>query len=159
VDQIDAIRRNITNNCNGPEKISSSQKNKTMFLRLQSLYMFLSFAILMVLYFLPLWTIDGSVERIQSNPVYLLGVGLVMGITLGNLFNFKKRKLQVVLNRLNIVLLFLLFVAFLVAVFQHPDPAPGLGLVFPLLAIIFLSLANKRIIRDEQLVRSADRLR
>lgn len=130
-----------------------------MFLRLQSLYMILSFAILMVLYFLPLWTIDGTVERIQSNPVYLLGVGLVMGITLGNLFNFKKRKLQVVLNRLNIVLLFLLFVAFLVAVFQHPDPAPGLGLVFPLLAIIFLSLANKRIIHDEQLVRSADRLR
>lgn len=130
-----------------------------MFLRLQTLYMLLSFALLMVLYFLPLWTLNGQVERIQSNPVYLLGVGLVMGITLGNLFNFKKRKLQVVLNRLNIVILFLLFVALLVALFQQAQPAPGLGLVFPLIAIIFISLANKRIIQDEQLVRSADRLR
>ena len=130
-----------------------------MFFRIQSFYMILGLLLLLGLYWVPLFTHDGVVYMLADNPVYLLADGLVIGIGLGNLFNAKKRKLQVVLNRLNIVLLFLFTVALLVELFRTDVPAPGLGMIFPLLGIILFSLANKGIIKDEELVRSADRLR
>lgn len=130
-----------------------------MFFRIQSFYMILALLILLGLYWVPLLTQEGVVYMLADNPVYLLADGLVIGIGLGNLFNAKKRKLQVVLNRLNIVLLFLFTIALGVELFRTEVPAPGLGMIFPLLGIILFSLANKAIIKDEELVRSADRLR
>lgn len=39
------------------------------------------------------------------------------------------------------------------------DFTPGIGLAFPLLAILFLLLAARGIRKDEALVRAADRIR
>ena len=89
----------------------------------------------------------------------VVGAGLV---TLAAIFLFANRKLQAILCRVAIFLT-LAYAAYGVALGVN-DPAadqasvePGVAL--PILAIIFSALAIQYIVKDEKLVRSADRLR
>ena len=76
---------------------------------------------------------------------------------------FKNRKLQFVLGRLNIILNFILLGLF---VYQSLNVSgetlvseKGIGIFLPILSIVLLVLANKAIKKDEDLVKSVDRLR
>ena len=92
-------------------------------------------------------------------PISLGLTLLMLLLILFNLFNFKKRKSQFVLGRLIILLGFAVFFydAYL---FSQTEPLkPGYALVAPLPVIILISLANKAIQKDEELVRSVDRFR
>jgi peptidoglycan/LPS O-acetylase OafA/YrhL len=115
-----------------------------------------------LIFFAPMWTAGDVPVMLTENPVYMVGVGLVVGMVLANVFNFKKRKLQVVLNRLSIFVSFAVF-GFMVYEYvtlpEEPQVVFGLGLINPLAVIVLLSLANKAIIKDEELIRSADRIR
>ena len=79
------------------------------------------------------------------------------------LISFKNRTKQIIYNRVNIVINFLL----LGIVVYHQLNLPGetmvsekgIGVFIPLLVIVFLALANKAIIKDDKLVKSVDRLR
>lgn len=134
-----------------------------MLQRIQSLYMLVAVVLSAVLMLsFPLWVAGETPVMLTDNPVYMVGVGLAIGMVLANIFNFKKRKLQVVLNRLVIFISFGVF-GFMVYEYvtlpEEPQVVFGLGLINPLVIIVLLSLANKAIIKDEELIRSADRIR
>ena len=75
----------------------------------------------------------------------------------------KKRKNQFILGRFNIILNFILLGLF---VYQSLNLSgetkvseKGIGMLIPLISIVFLALANKAIKKDEDLVKSVDRIR
>lgn len=84
-------------------------------------------------------------------------------LTLITIFQFKKRQLQFVLGRLTILINFIL-VGILVYFAQNLSgemqvSEKGIGLLIPIFTIVFVALANKAIKKDEELVKSVDRLR
>ena len=91
----------------------------------------------------------------------LLGVSCLLAIT--SIFLFKNRQNQFVLNRINILCNLILLGVFSWRVLQSSGEnsfsEKGVQLVVPFISIAFLYLANRAIHRDEELVKSADRLR
>ena len=92
--------------------------------------------------------------------------GLIFGgiaLTIISILSFKKRQLQFVLNRLTIILNFVLLGVFvyksLTLSGENLFSEKGIGVLLPIISIVFLVLANKAIKRDEDLVKSVDRLR
>lgn len=83
-----------------------------------------------------------------------------------NIFLYKKRKLQIKLGLFTALLIAIYYVtaAFYVSAFLDKI-TPGyslniqLGIIFPVLALIFDLLAVSRIKKDEKLVKSLDRIR
>jgi len=136
-----------------------------MIQRIQTLYLFLAAVISAGLIFVfHLWT-DNSGAKVFAidNYTYL---GLFLGSALLSVFSicrFKNRKSQFVLGRLNIVLNFVLLGIF---VYQSLNLSgeinvseKGIGVLLPVFSIVCLVLANKAIKKDEDLVKSVDRLR
>ena len=80
-----------------------------------------------------------------------------------SIFNYKTRKRQVLLNTfsiaINALLIGLLSYWMLNLSGGISFPEKGIELVFPILAILGLFIANFYIRRDEKLVKSVDRLR
>ncbi len=80
-----------------------------------------------------------------------------------SIFIFKNRKLQFVLGRINILLNLILLSVFVYLSLTLPGETliseKGIGQFIPIITIVLLVLANKAIKKDEQLVKSVDRLR
>ncbi|WP_115881062.1 DUF4293 domain-containing protein [Lutibacter oceani] len=84
-------------------------------------------------------------------------------ITIVAIFQYKKRQLQFVLGRLTILINFILL-GILVYFAQNLSgeinvSEKGIGLLIPIFTIVLVVLANKAIKKDEELVKSVDRLR
>jgi hypothetical protein len=136
-----------------------------MLQRIQTIYLLLALAISAGLIFVfPLWeTKEGSIVYAYKDLFYLcLFLGSAI-LSLISIFMFKNRKLQFVLGRLNIILNFFLLGFF---VYQSLNVSgetivseKGIGMFLPIISIVFLALANKAIKKDEDLVKSVDRLR
>lgn len=114
-----------------------------------------------------LQNVDGQI--VQTEAFYLQTVvTVILGLfSFYIVFCFRNRKTQLKLIRINILLL-LGFIAWLFWIGRTQTLAldkgldlgnMGVGFFLPLIAIIFLILAARGVRRDEQLVRSADRLR
>ena len=93
-------------------------------------------------------------------PILFVGSALLSLIAI---LQFKNRKLQFVLGRLNI-LTNLIILGLLVYHLQSLSgevtaSEKGIGSALPLVTIILLVMANKAIKKDEDLVKSVDRLR
>ena len=92
--------------------------------------------------------------------IILVGVILLSFISI---FSFRKRQNQFVINRINILCNLILLGVFSWRVLQSSGEnsfsEKGVQLVVPFISIVFLFLANRAIHRDEELVKSADRLR
>lgn len=92
-----------------------------------------------------------------------IGMGIVAGLALISIFLFKNRKKQFVLNRINIlcnlIILGVLVYWKLNSSGEVEISEKGVLVLVPLISIVFLFMANRAIRRDEQLVKSADRLR
>ena len=136
-----------------------------MLQRIQTVYLILSVVLMGVLYYwFPVIKDEaGTVIIAQNEPLVL---GLIFGsivVTLISIFNFKNRKLQFVLNRLTIITNFVLLGVFVYRSLSLSGETlvseKGIGVLVPILSIVFLVLANKAIKRDEDLVKSVDRLR
>ncbi|MCX2679640.1 DUF4293 domain-containing protein [Galbibacter sp. EGI 63066] len=136
-----------------------------MIQRIQSIYLLIVVIVSSALPFLVnLWTNnDGQKVYATDNMLYL---GLFIGIAalaFVAIFLFKNRKNQFVLNRLNMILnLFLLgFFVYrsLILSGESNISEKGIGMLLPIVSIVFLVLANKAIKKDEDLVKSVDRLR
>lgn len=88
---------------------------------------------------------------------------IVMVLVVWSIFKFKQRLHQFVLNRLSIILNFVLVGVFAYQSLSLPGETSvsqkGIGVLLPIISIVFLVLANKAIKRDEDLVKSVDRLR
>jgi len=76
---------------------------------------------------------------------------------------FKNRKNQFVLNRLNMILNLFLLGFFVYRSLNLSGEGniseKGIGMLIPIVSIVFLVLANRAIKKDEDLVKSVDRLR
>jgi len=142
------------------------QQFPKMIQRIQTIYLLIALVILGVLPFVfPLWTMsDGKEFRFMSNAFYTVIFGLSTALTLISILYFKKRQHQFVLNRLtillNLILLGLLVYRSLNLSGETVQVSEkGIGMFLPIVAIVFLALANRAIKKDEDLVKSADRLR
>ncbi|WP_420574512.1 DUF4293 domain-containing protein [Kordia sp.] len=137
-----------------------------MIQRIQSIYMILVAAIAGGLTFvLNLYTLENEVEVFaKDEPLYL---GLFMAsavIALITIFLFKNRKLQFVLNRFNILFNLILLGIFVYRMLNLSGEVgkiseKGIGVILPIISIVLLVLANRAIKKDEDLVKSVDRLR
>ena len=137
-----------------------------MIQRIQTLYLVLSFTITGVLPFVfPLWsTVDGKEYLFMQNQLYVILFGLSTTLSLLSIISFKKRQHQFVIGRLNIILNLILLGLFVYHSLNLSGETPavsekGIGMFLPILAIVLLGFANKAIKKDEDLVKSADRLR
>ena len=136
-----------------------------MIQRIQSVYLLLTAGISAGLIFVfHLWITNEDVKIFAMDE--LLYFGLFLGsavLSLLSIFMFKNRKLQFVLGRLNIILNVILLGFFVYQSLNVSGEAlvseKGIGIFLPILSIVLLVLANKAIKKDEDLVKSVDRLR
>ncbi|PHR71631.1 MAG: hypothetical protein COA67_06350 [Lutibacter sp.] len=144
-----------------------------MIQRIQTVYLFIAAIISGGLIFVfSLWTNVDKISffakdafasgdlLIKLIPILFVGSALLSLIAI---FQFKNRKLQFVLGRLNILtnlfLLGLLIYQSLNLSGEAVVSEKGIGLVLPIIVIFLLAIANKAIKKDEDLVKSVDRLR
>lgn len=157
-----------------------------MIQRIQSIWLFVSAVLMGIAIFLPFVTITGIygpcadslivvhsyvIERFacESFPVSSYTLCIFMGIAsivnLVIIFLFNKRKLQIKLTHYSFILklALLVVIAFytymLAGTFEEESIRPNLGTLFVVIATIFDWLAIKAIRKDEELVRSIDRIR
>jgi len=136
-----------------------------MIQRVQSLYLLVAILLNGVLsFYLPLWITSENVEIFAlSQPVAISLFSLSVLLSFIALFSFKKRKRQFVLGRINIILNFVLVGVFAYWTLSLPGEMDisekGIGMLLPIISIVFIALANKAIKKDEDLVKSVDRLR
>ena len=144
-----------------------------MIQRIQTVYLLLSLACSVLLFFLPVWqapegyTGEGLDTIGATSYLFLLPVaGLLVISHLASIFLFKKRKRQKQFCTGNI-LLYLIFLLLSLVVLQLEHQIFQRftlyrfqwGAALPFLGIIFNILARNGIRKDEALVRSMERLR
>ena len=144
-----------------------------MLQRIQTVYLLIAILLAgLVAFLVPFWA-DSNDELVylnsmlQSGEIFFMIIPAVFMVSalmaVLTLISFKNRTKQIIYNRVNIVINFLL----LGIVVYHQLKLPGgtvvsekgIGVFIPLLVIVFLALANKAIIKDDKLVKSVDRLR
>jgi hypothetical protein len=108
-------------------------------------------------------------EKVQmfivDNIIFLILFLLSGVITFATIFLFKNRKLQFVLNRVSILINLILLGLFIYQSTKLPGATQEamkgieMGVFLPIISVILLVLANKAIQKDENLVKSVDRIR
>ena len=136
-----------------------------MIQRIQTLYLVVVALISGVLpLILELWK-DGNGGAVFARDVPWSDIAFYGSALLAliSIFLYRNRQNQFVLNRLNIILnLFLLgfFVYRSLSLSGETSVSQkGIGMLIPVFSIVFLVLANRAIKKDEDLVKSVDRLR
>lgn len=131
------------------------QKNRKlhsiMWQRIQTLYMFLG----AIAFF--------CVGINLSNNIQALIAGLGVALLLANITYFRFRKRQFIVNRIAILVAFLLETLVIYPVLQIFEGdlvrTDLVKLAAPLIAVIFVALANRAIKKDEEKVNSSTRFR
>ena len=106
-------------------------------------------------------------ESIVKDAIFIKPIGIlfILSAILSfiTIFLFKNRKLQFVINRINILVNFLLlgFIVYNVLNISGETQVSekGIGTFLPILSVFLLVFANRYIKKDEDLVKSVDRLR
>ncbi|OAD92179.1 hypothetical protein A7A78_09655 [Aequorivita soesokkakensis] len=136
-----------------------------MIQRVQTIYLIVSAIIMgaLFMWFPVVLGKDGSVVMERNEPLIFGLVFVSIALAIISILSFKKRQMQFVLNRLNIISNFVLLGVFVYRLLTLSGETivseKGIGVVLPIISIVFLVLANKAIKRDEDLVKSVDRLR
>jgi len=136
-----------------------------MIQRIQTVYLFILALVAGVLpFFANLWTnAQGTIVYAQdelyvSIVFYVMAAFAIIAIAM-----FKNRKNQFVLNRLNMILSLFLLGFFVYRSLNLSGETSvsekGIGMLIPIVSIVLLFLANRAIKKDEDLVKSVDRLR
>ncbi|WP_136479914.1 DUF4293 domain-containing protein [Cognatitamlana onchidii] len=136
-----------------------------MLQRIQTIYLLCAAGVSAgLIYVFELWVTEEGVKVFAANQSYVFAAFLTSAFfSLVAIFRYKNRKSQFILGRLNIILNFILLGFF---VYQSLNVSgetavseKGIGMLLPIVSIVFLALANKAIKKDEDLVKSVDRLR
>jgi small-conductance mechanosensitive channel len=137
-----------------------------MIQRIQTIYLLIVTGISAGLIFLfDLWVTNEEVVVFAKDEIVYFSMFIASAIlALIAIFMFKNRKFQFVLGRLNIILNFILLGLFVYRSLSISGETSdvsekGIGILLPIFSIVFLVLANKAIKKDEDLVKSVDRLR
>lgn len=127
-----------------------------MIQRIQTVYLTLSLLISMIL--ISIW--DYCEARFSAVCILLV---VSAGLAVFSIFSFKKRQNQFVINRINIILNLIILGLFVYQSLslsgEGASSEKGIETLLPFISVIFLVLANKAIKKDEDLVKSVDRLR
>jgi hypothetical protein len=142
-----------------------------MIQRIQSLYLFLAAAVSAILFYIPLFELPAAAmdqaprEFIITSNSLLMILNAAIGIaSFAVIFLFRNRAFQLKACRLILIFIFVL----IGLLFYTSDTISGgldqkvvfkIGTYLPLLQVVFVFLANRAIKKDDDLVRSADRLR
>lgn len=138
-----------------------------MLQRIQTVYMLLVLIALGVLPFVfPLWY-NAKQEEVYFMffPAFTFLFGASAALTAVSIMNYKNRQRQFVCNRLTMILNVILLGLFVYRTLTVSGEASeivsekGIGMFLPIVSIVLLVLANKAIKKDEDLVKSVDRLR
>jgi hypothetical protein len=155
-----------------------------MIQRIQSIYLFLVVVFTLLYLFFPSGSMNLSNETykiyswgiapegadtLESQKGFLGYIGLVtafiiMFLSVYTTFQFKKRIFQIKLGKINILLHLILVVVTFFYLDNLKDIAEQAfsyrpGIIFPLVSMVLILMANRAIRKDENLVRAADRLR
>jgi uncharacterized membrane protein YfcA len=151
-----------------------------MIQRIQSVYLFLAAAITLALFALPLFhlsaagqvvtiygchvkpTIDGISTHIMVPVAIILSLSVLF--SLYAIFLFKNRKKQILVIRINYLIIIaatasVIIMALRLSHLLQQSLKPSFGIILPLVVLILLNRAINGIKKDEELVKSADRLR
>jgi membrane protease YdiL (CAAX protease family) len=136
-----------------------------MIQRIQTIYLLIVglFAALLP-FFLYLWLDAEGAKFFAKHDILIISAfAIIAALAVISIFLYKNRKNQFVLNRLNLILnLFLLGFFVYRSLNLSGETAvseKGIGMLIPVFSIVFLVLANRAIKKDEDLVKSVDRLR
>lgn len=138
---------------------------KTMIQRIQTVFMLIVALIMGSLY---VWfpVVKNNVGDLlfqKKEPLFFILIFISIVLVIISILNYKKRQHQFVLNRLNILTNLTLLGVFvyrsLTVSGETLISEKGIGMFLPILSIVFLVLANRSIKKDEDLVKSVDRLR
>jgi hypothetical protein len=154
-----------------------------MIQRIQTLFLGAIVIIMSLNLFSPVWIARDETKSIIVMPFYLLektgeqeqhhgvlyialAIILVIGITIFSISQFKKRSLQIRLGMATSLLLCLVVFAFYMVIGKGKsmmgssfEESFELGFYLPLISIILNILANRAIKKDDDLVKSVDRIR
>jgi peptidoglycan/LPS O-acetylase OafA/YrhL len=137
-----------------------------MIQRIQTIYLLLAFVVTgILLFFIPLWIMSNSKDfYFMQSETYTILLGLSTTLSVVSILSYKKRQNQFVIGRLNIILNLILLGLFVYRSLNLSGETPavsekGIGMFLPVIVIVLLVLANKAIKKDEDLVKSVDRLR
>lgn len=151
-----------------------------MIQRIQTIYLFFAALFILLYYMFPIavFTTDAYVfeffnchishpENLQP-PVTMVPLAILplfsLLLSLISIFLFKRRKLQMRLGKINMLMVFTTLVVSVFYFFKINDLLAGtvnygFSTLFPMLAFAMIFMANKSIRKDENLIRSADRIR
>ncbi|MCF8335476.1 MAG: DUF4293 domain-containing protein [Bacteroidales bacterium] len=153
-----------------------------MIQRIQTLYMFIAFVLMLLLFFFPLAEIlsgEGQVYTYRFDGLYYAGhetvyirtippiilLSVIVGINFISIFLYKRRITQMRINFINMLLMlgYAGLVYFYVRDFSNSLDSELITYklfdAFPFVAAIFTYLAIRAIGKDEALIRSIDRIR
>ena len=150
-----------------------------MIQRIQSLWLLLAFLLSGAMFFFPLaelLTAESKELILDFNSIDSVGngkiihtayslaglLGIVTFLSFINIFLFKKRNLQMrlcIFNSLLSIGIIALIAYFSYFTVKNTDVMPEIAAVFPFIVFIFLLMARRAIKKDEELVRSTDRIR
>ena len=143
-----------------------------MIQRIQSIYLLVAFVCSGVMvFFFDLWDTSSDGVRVMDlfsqSYIFLKFVPILFFISallpLFTIFKFSNRKLQMNLGKLTILINLILLGLFVYLIQTLSGEAvvskKDIGMFLPLLSIGFVLLANRAIKKDEDLVKSVDRLR
>jgi len=136
-----------------------------MIQRIQSLYLAtVALVNLVAIFFVNILVIAPKNSIFTPAEAFNIGTFIIFALlAIISIFSYKKRLKQFVLNRLNIILNFFLLGFFVYRALTISGESllseKGIGIFVPIVSIVFLSVANKAIKKDEDLVKSVDRLR
>ncbi len=151
-----------------------------MLQRIQTVYLFLSALLLSTILFFPLFefntaeyvldsfdlsqtTNEAQTVVFSTLPLAIIVI-LAMLLSMITIFFYKKRVLQMRLTIYNLIIILgiyilLSFYRFYVIDFTIVDTYYNFTLIFPIISVILTYMANSRIKKDEDLIRSVDRIR
>jgi hypothetical protein len=135
-----------------------------MIQRIQTVYLALVALITgLAINYLPLWTVESQTLFYKDDMQFMIPALLSAVLAIVTIFLYKNRQNQFVSVRLllliNLILLGLLLYRLLNLPGEPSGTEKGIGLLVPIVSIVLLFLANRAIRKDEELVKSVDRLR
>ena len=137
-----------------------------MIQRKQSIYLFLT-GLISVIFAVNLDKLVDISLNFLSDPtkgdlIFSIAFFFSAFVSFLSILLFKNRKLQMTLGWVNIILNILLIGSFIFSLLTLPggeNPEKGIWAIVPLISVVLLSIANRLIKKDDDLVKSVDRFR
>ncbi|MFN3952179.1 MAG: DUF4293 family protein [Thermaurantimonas sp.] len=135
-----------------------------MWQRIQTVYLALAvLANALLLAGLPIMTAaDATKVYAKDDMLFLILIAIATMDALVAIFIYKNRRVQVIVGRIAIVTAIVAVIKMLytfITIQKSTAYVSDIGMWMPLVFVVLVALANKAIIRDEEKVRAADRIR